>query len=82
MHRAYYIYICNVYMGSWRAISNNIALRGRGCLHPRSNPEGAARGHVVPPEGFDRGRKKTEVEVAILLDIARQDSIYTIYTTL
>ena len=27
-------------MGSWRAISYNIALRGRGFLRPRSNLEG------------------------------------------
>ena len=70
-----YIYICNVYMGSRRAIYNDIAPKPRfffvrGKKFPRARP--------CPREFFWRGGQKTEVEAAISLYIARRDPIYII----
>ena len=71
-------YICNVYMGSRRAIYNNIAPKPRVFFRPRLEN---SRGHGVLPEGIFLPRtKKPEVEAAILLYIARRDPIYIIYT--
>ena len=83
--------ICNVYMGSRRAISDNIAPKpsffsseeGK-FLRAASRARGPkARGQGLLPEGiFPPRTKKTEVKVAILLDVARGDPIYIIYIPL
>ena len=67
-------------MGSRSAIYNDIAPRARlffvrGQKCPRERPERTA---CCPRVFFVRGRKKTEVEAAISLYIARRDPIYII----
>ena len=73
-------------MGSRRAIYNDIAPRPRlffvrGKKIPRAGPcprgEGP-RERLCPRDFFCRGRKKSEVEAAISLYIARRDPIYII----